>query len=133
MKRFFEIIILLVLAAALGTGIYNLCKSNDKPKEETPAVETLKLDIYDSEKVNILYTIEYEEGMTWGEWLESDYNSEEFYVYESSYAGGTMTDYIICVDDHSVRIDTLGAVELENVIDNSNVHILSTEAAYPKA
>ena len=73
-------IIVLVLLGFVGVGLIfnavnNSTKDDKEPNEETPVVETLKLAIKDEDDESIIYTIEYVEGMTWGEWVDSDYNT----------------------------------------------------------
>lgn len=73
-------IIVLVLLGFVGVGlIFNAVNSSTKddkePNEETPIVETLKLAIIDEDDESIIYNIEYVEGMTWGQWVDSDYNT----------------------------------------------------------
>ena len=73
-------IIVLVLLGFVGVGLIfnavnNSTKDDKEPNEETPIVETLKLAIIDEDDESIIYNIEYVEGMTWGEWVDSDYNT----------------------------------------------------------
>ena len=63
-------------------------------KNEVDENVILKLDIYDADKVNILYTIEYEEGMIWAEWLESKYNTSGFTVEDRQSGGGPEIFYV---------------------------------------
>ena len=80
MKKFAESLFYLCLAALLvvgiGLGIEQLNK-DDEDVTETPvteeAAEVLTID-------GVEY--DYEEGMTWAEWLESDYNTfgEKFFA-----------------------------------------------------
>ena len=99
MKKLLENVILLLITAILVLGIYNYVKSIEEPKEEDPIVDVLPDDeqpgenetpgtdvepgedenistivIYGSDSSRDL-TIQYEEGMTWGDWLNSKYNT----------------------------------------------------------
>lgn len=85
-KKFIEFIeaaALIILTAACVIGVSkHLDSHKDEPKEETPIVEEVPEVLTLEIKVNggEAFTIEFEEGMTWGEWLESDYNNALFYA-----------------------------------------------------
>lgn len=124
--RFLENLCLLLVTALIVLGGYNYIKSQEKSKEETPIVDvvpgdedTLKLDIYDNTGESVVHTIEYEEGMTWAEWLESDYNKVGF-----STAGPTSNP--ILIDTNSIQINDAdgNGVVVSSVIDATIKHRL---------
>ena len=74
---------------------------------------TKKVLVYDVDGESVAFEIEFEDGMTWGEWIESEYNTLEIYVdYIIRYQG----TYYICTLNSSV--------ELEDEIDENEEYIL---------
>ena len=108
--KLIENLLLLLFTALLVLGVYNYIESQPKPEEDNPVVdvlpddgeqeepvETLQLTIYgDFDCTEEAFTIEFVEGMTWGEWVNSKYNTHG------------------CTVDGSGRI-TYGSQTIENV------------------
>lgn len=80
MKKLFESLFYLFLAAlcvvGIGLGIEHI---NDKEDEvtETPATEEVDLQSVElvNNELNYSITINYVDGMTWTDWINSDYNT----------------------------------------------------------
>ena len=72
-----------------GTYIVNYYNEEGTPEEicsikDSKTNSNIKtLDIIFSDEQRVIYTIQYEEGMTWGEWLDSKYNTISLYRYEA--------------------------------------------------
>ena len=84
MKNFLKAVALICFGGALLVGIMvgaDHVKDNEKEEKEEK-VETLTLTIEDGEDFVGSIEIEYEEGMTWGEWLDSEYNNH-YLVFDS--------------------------------------------------
>lgn len=77
------------------------------------SVSTKTVAVYDVDGESIAFEIEFEDGMTWGEWIESEYNTLEIYVDHTIRYQGT---YSICTLNSSV--------ELEDEIDENEEYIL---------
>lgn len=105
MKKLLENVILLLVTAILVLGIYNYVKSNEEPKEEDPIVDVLPDDEQPGENETPGTDVEpgedekepeenpvqlatfrvgdkeyqFEEGMTWSQFVDSEYNVDNFY------------------------------------------------------
>ena len=80
MKKFIEVVCLMLLAGFLLVCLGNAIKKRLDEKEETPIVDVEKEEIQTSTftistNVNMPFTFTYEVGMTWEEFLNSDYNT----------------------------------------------------------
>ena len=103
MNKLFEIIeaiALMLLTAVCVVGVINYAKSLEEEKLKEPIVEkppvveekpeelpveilTMDIQLHTSGfDYVVLYTIEFEKGMTWEEWINSDYNNTDIYLYE---------------------------------------------------
>lgn len=94
--------------------------------EETPlwqvekTVATKTLDIKNINSDEIVFTIEYEEGMTWAEWCESKYNEinaevQDGFIWMPS---GTGYGYELTLEDYT-------SIESSNLINASNEYYAS--------
>lgn len=111
-KKFIEFIeaaAIIVLTAVLVVGVINYAKTNDEQKEETPIVEGAEILTLTVTTMDEPITITYEKGMTWREWVASDYNN--FGVYEQHYDDGDSSIYF----DDQVLFD----VHASDLIDGS--------------
>ena len=77
------------------------------------SVSTKTVAVYDVDGESVAFEIEFEDGMTWGEWIESEYNTLE--IYE---------DYIICYQGTYCICTLNSSVELEDEIDENEEYIL---------
>lgn len=117
--KLLKCILLLILAAALGLGLYNLISS--MPKEEESTVETFELTFelpeYRGGPKTYNFVIEYEEGMTWEEWLESDYNT-------FAEIGSGPTSILFPTEEGSIRVmvETADGNEIVEPSDIINHH-----------
>ena len=87
----FMLIVALLICVVIGIVINDNSTRNEN-------VEVLQLDIINSLNTDspyVCYSIEYEEGMTWEEWIESEYNKFEFTIAENE---ETFEEYVICFD-----------------------------------
>ena len=91
-KKFIELIeaaALIILTAACVVGVMkHLDSHKDEPTEDTPIVEEveiLSLTIVDISGMEDSITISFEKGMTWREWVYSDYNELGLKLDDSEY------------------------------------------------
>ncbi len=87
--------------------------------EKESVVETKTLDIYYTNE-EIAFSIEYEEGMTWGEWCESEYNSTKLKV--NSYTGDIYMPGYSLMDN--IKEESVGG---ETQIDKNAEYILISQ------
>ena len=120
MNKVIKGILLLLMTVVLALGLHNLFapdkEANPKPEDnsvvdvlpgdeeqEQPEepVETLQVDVRAAyNNYDIVLTIEFEEGMTWNEWVNSKYNTHgckiesqgswDAVIYDSKYIASTM-------------------------------------------
>ena len=82
--EFLEAAAIIVLTAVLVVGVINYVKTTEH-NDETPVVEgaeILSLTIVDISGMEDSYTISFEKGMTWREWINSEYNDLGFELQE---------------------------------------------------
>ena len=97
--EFLEAAALIILTGVIVVGVIKYIDTKEEPKEETPIVEesvtkTFKLITEDE---SFEYT--YEEGMTWAEWFESDYNTAFYYQDGSDLWITNINDMDYFIDD----------------------------------
>ena len=125
-KKFIEFIeaaAIIVLTAVLVVGVINYLGTTE-PKDETPVGDTLPgdepvistLTITGNEYFSLDdFTITYEDGMTWEEWVNSEYNEFGF-VIMSDYVG--YEGLIIYATDGSSECKDLISDSLSYYLDN---------------
>lgn len=121
-KRIFKIagiVILILLLLAITVKV---------EKTETPSeviVEVSEVNIYSSyfsDFRKVEYTIEYEEGMTWEEWLDSDYNELGFYFIEDEV---TFEEFIMAPNGEQVKFSYVEKLTTFSMIDNTIPYFIS--------
>ena len=103
--EFIEAVALIILTAVLVVGVYKYIDTSDNEKEENPVVDVepggdelpgedngteeepviITATVYYQGEIadfDGISTIQYEEGMTWAEWVESEYNKFGFYIHD---------------------------------------------------
>ena len=84
MKKFFETLCCILLTLVLLIVVGNYFENKEEPKEDDPVVETpvedetpspevLTLMIYNYSEDEVIISIDFEEGMTWRDWMNSEY------------------------------------------------------------
>ena len=120
----FGTILLVLLSLAFAGFIWNIV--NDSVKDEEPIVEDEKepeVELYEltltCSEHGAVYVVKYKEGMTWGEWVESDYNNIGFTYNRNN--STIVTGEYACVlsiydEEHGGRL-----VDPSELIDNTLV------------
>ena len=130
MKKILENAVLLVIAAALFLGVYSYIKASDDPIEDDEIVdvetdgagevELLELTIDCSFTGTADITIQYEEGMTWEEWINSEYNTFGFSLTDYQYNSEMVK--IVRLNEYYLRKYPMhaGTLDFESVEVNSS-------------
>ena len=119
--EFIEAAALIILTAACVVGgMKYLDYRTEEPKEDTPIVEEVEIlkftitDYYDGE-----LEFEFEEGMTWGQWLASEYNTKyEYYEVIGSTFYLSMSPLISDIHSEYLTVNDL-------IVPNVNYHFTS--------
>ena len=122
MKKFAESLFYLclvgLLVVGIGLGIEQLNK-DDEDVPETPVteeVEVLNLTIQDPDGVYNVVEIQYEDGMTWGEWLVSEYNNDLLNSSDIFYGPGQPEIIVVAgtsiqLHENSNKVRTIDLIE----------------------
>ena len=113
MKKVILFVVILIGLAILGIGLYDYFESKEPAEnpivDETPAVEILWLSIPHTASAYDPIRIEYEEGMTWAEWCDSEYNDLSATV---------TTSVVLIIPGHFLKVNNED-VSPTDVIDSS--------------
>lgn len=132
MKRFLESLCLILLSAFLIIKIGGYYE--DKAEEPTPddevvetpvedetPVEVLTLMIYNYSEDEVIISIDFEEGMTWRDWMNSDYYDSRITAEE--HPSGAW--YIMKCDNYALKLSGYyGSCEDRNIINPELTYVV---------